>query len=319
MRDPDAPSEPRHPIQVVSRRTGLSPDVIRVWERRYHAVRPQRTTTNRRLYSDEDLERLLLLRRATLLGRAIGQVAGLENSALRRMVETDEAAVQQAPRASEPVSGDPAAAARLEEALAAVRQLDAARLRSVLNGAAIDLSTPVLLQQVLVPLMHAVGDEWLRGSMRIHHEHLASALVRALLDALREGHSRTFAGPEIVVATPPEEMHELGALMASVIAAAEGWQVTYLGPNVPVDDVAQVALERRARAVALSVVFRDRGGDLSAELVRLRRALPDGTALVVGGGSARRFEDAARLAQAVLVDDIAQFRAELTRLRSSSS
>ncbi|HEX6850905.1 MAG TPA: cobalamin B12-binding domain-containing protein [Candidatus Polarisedimenticolaceae bacterium] len=317
MRDADATSEPRHPIQVVSRRTGLSPDVIRVWERRYRAVSPRRSTTNRRLYSDDDLDRLLLLRRATLLGRAIGQVASLDTPRLRRVVEADESAVQQAPRAAEPVPGDPVAAARFGAALEAVRALDGERLRAVLHGAAIDLATPVLLQQLLVPLMNAVGDEWLRGSMRIHHEHLASALVRALLDALRESHARSFAGPEIVVTTPPEEQHELGALMASVVAAAEGWRVTYLGPNVPVEDLAQVAVERGARAVALSVVFRDRDGDLAAELLRLRRALPDGTALLLGGGSARRFEDAARLAQAVVVDDVALFRAELSRLRGA--
>jgi DNA-binding transcriptional MerR regulator/methylmalonyl-CoA mutase cobalamin-binding subunit len=315
VRNTGESSEPRHPIQVVSRRTGLSPDVIRVWERRYHAVRPLRSTTNRRLYSDDDLDRLLLLRRATLLGRPIGQVARFDTPALRQVVESDEAAVQHVPKAAEATAGDPVAVMRLEAALEAVRQLDAPRLRSVLNGAAIDLGTPILLQQVLVPLMHGVGEEWLRGSMRIHHEHLASALVRALLEALREGYSRSFGGPEIVIATPPEELHELGALMAAVIAAAEGWQVTYLGPNVPIEDLAQVVTERRARAVALSVVFRDRDGDLAADLVRLRRALPEGAALLLGGVSVRRFEEAARIAGAVVLDDIATFRAELSRLQ----
>src|SRR5919107_4915681 len=73
---------PRHPMRVVTRRTGLSADVLRVWEKRYGVVTPSRSDTGRRLYSDTDIERLRLLHRATLAGRSIGQVAGLSTPAL---------------------------------------------------------------------------------------------------------------------------------------------------------------------------------------------------------------------------------------------
>ena len=79
MVDRELDGEGKHPIQIVARRTGLTPDVIRVWERRYEAVLPRRTSTNRRLYSDRDVERLQLLRRATLAGRRIGDVARLRS------------------------------------------------------------------------------------------------------------------------------------------------------------------------------------------------------------------------------------------------
>jgi len=67
----------QHPIQVAARRSGLTSDVIRAWERRYRAVEPGRSATNRRLYSDDDVERLLLLGQVTRAGRRIGDVAGL--------------------------------------------------------------------------------------------------------------------------------------------------------------------------------------------------------------------------------------------------
>ena len=82
-------TEPRHPIKVVARRTGLTPDVLRVWEKRYSAVTPTRVSTGRRLYSDQDVERLLLLRRATLVGRRIGQVAALPTDELETLVDED--------------------------------------------------------------------------------------------------------------------------------------------------------------------------------------------------------------------------------------
>src|SRR5918992_6378453 len=86
----------RHPIGVVSERTGLSPDLLRVWERRYRAVEPSRATDGQRLYSDSDVERLRLLRLATLAGRSIRQVAQLATEELTQLVREDEAARQRA-------------------------------------------------------------------------------------------------------------------------------------------------------------------------------------------------------------------------------
>ena len=82
--------EQGHPIRVVARRTGLTSHVIRVWEKRYGAVSPLRTPTNRRLYSDRDVERLQLLHRAILAGHSIGQIAQLPNERLRALVAADE-------------------------------------------------------------------------------------------------------------------------------------------------------------------------------------------------------------------------------------
>src|SRR5512140_1340838 len=87
-----SPTESRHPVRVVTRRTGLSVDVLRAWERRHHVVTPQRTPSGHRLYSDRDIERLVLLYRATLAGRHIGQLAPLGGRALAALVHQDASA-----------------------------------------------------------------------------------------------------------------------------------------------------------------------------------------------------------------------------------
>ncbi|MEO9019251.1 MAG: MerR family transcriptional regulator, partial [Gemmatimonadaceae bacterium] len=93
---PDLPhpeqDEPRHPISVVSARTGLSHDILRVWERRYAAVLPSRRTGGQRLYTDSDVERLSILHAATQGGRSISSVAGLSTEALTALVGEDIAA-----------------------------------------------------------------------------------------------------------------------------------------------------------------------------------------------------------------------------------
>ena len=91
-----------YPIQVVVRETGLSAHVLRVWEKRYGAVVPQRTATHRRAYNDADVHRLKLLRQATLLGHPIGSVASLSDEALETLVK---AAAGRAPILSTPVDG----------------------------------------------------------------------------------------------------------------------------------------------------------------------------------------------------------------------
>jgi len=171
----DAPAERRHPIQVVVRRTGLSADRIRMWERRYGAVSPQRAATNRRLYSEEDIERLLLLRKATLHGRRIGQLADLETVELAALVERDEAALSRAPAPSEPSGAGRSAASLLADCLGAVAALDASGLQRLLARARLDLTPPALIERLLLPMMRGIGELWRRGELRIAHEHLAEA------------------------------------------------------------------------------------------------------------------------------------------------
>src|SRR5512137_1913603 len=114
---PDA----HHPIQLAARLTGLSTHVIRIWEQRYHAVEPKRTPTNHRLYSQNDIERLSLLRDVTRAGHNIGQMARLSNDKLRALAAN---APNLNLRASPAVAAPPAPDASLEESLAAVQSLD---------------------------------------------------------------------------------------------------------------------------------------------------------------------------------------------------
>jgi len=166
----------RHPIGVVARRTGLKPDLIRAWERRYGAVEPGRTETRRRFYSDADIERLLLLRRVVSTGRGIGQVAGLPEAELQSLI-ADEPQGRAVEGPGKAASGEPAEPF-LSLCLAAARRLDVHDLELQLERASVALSRMNLLEKLLVPLMHNIGDLWHKGEIRPIHEHMASAVVR---------------------------------------------------------------------------------------------------------------------------------------------
>jgi DNA-binding transcriptional MerR regulator/methylmalonyl-CoA mutase cobalamin-binding subunit len=307
----------RHPIQVVSRRTGISQDVIRVWERRYHAVTPERSPTNRRLYSDEDVRRLRLLKRATKGGRRIGDVAGLPTNELEQLVHADdEAAVGVSAPGVSGGAGRPATE-HLDVCLEAINALDEEALDRELARAAVSLTVPQLLEQLLLPVLQRVGEGWHDGSLRITHEHMTSSVVRSFLGSMRS--NSDMAGPrtEILITTPAGQLHELGALMAAVTADLDGWRPVYLGPNMPAEEIAAIVQQREARIVALSIVHVADPSTVTGELRKIHRLVPEGTVLIVGGSGARHYRGVLEEVGAIQVDDLTSFRGELDRLRES--
>jgi methanogenic corrinoid protein MtbC1 len=144
---------------------------------------------------------------------------------------------------------------------------------------------------------------------------LASVVLRRLLDRVVETASSPFGALSLVIATPVGQVHEFGALLAAATAAAEGWRVTYLGADLPAEDIAEAAMRTRARAVALSIVSSLSGAALGDELRRLRTALPKDVALVVGGAASSVAGALLDEIGAVQLDDLESFRAQLGKLR----
>lgn len=275
----------RHPIRVVTARTGLSPDILRTWERRYGVVTPVRSDGGQRLYSDADIDRLALIYRATMAGRSIGAVAA---------TPPDELAVLVAEDADRSIAPPAPAARHLEPAMAAVAALDPERLELLLRRALLSVGTPVFLEEVLAPLFSQIGDAWHAGSLGIAHEHAASVVAHRLLDSLIHDLQGGEGSPVVVVATPALERHAFGGMVAAAAAAHDGWRVLWLGPDVPARDIAAAARQHHARVVGLSVVtLRDIIG-VRAELRSLRRTLPAATALLVGGPGVQSLEPLGR-------------------------
>ena len=278
---PDESPQPRHPIGVVAERTRLSQDVLRVWERRYRVVEPGRSPTGQRLYSDADIERLRLLSVAIQSGRTISQVAGLSTPELARMVREDVEARGVAPDTESATVAADIIVPALERTLA----LDAAGLDSLLRRAMLTSGMPAFLDSVAAPLLTRIGDEWHAGRLTPSHEHLATAVIQRVIAAAIQTAPTLPGAPNLVVATPAGERHEIGALLAAAAAATEGWRVTYLGADLPAADIADAALRTSAQAVALSIVYVADRARVLDEIRALRGRLPASVPVLIGGAS----------------------------------
>jgi len=304
-----------HAISAVVRRTGLSAHVIRIWEKRYGAVQPKRTTTNRRLYSDEQVERLRLLREITQAGQSIGYVAKLPTEQLKQLAAGSFAPENKSVRSAAATS---ASTVFLDESLAAVKALDSRALEQCLKQAETMLGAQGMLQRVAAPLAQMIGALWRDGTITAAHEHFASAVLRTYLAQA----ARPFAGganePVLIVATPAGQLHELGALLAGALAANLGWRVTYLGASLPAPEIAGAARQNHARAVALSLVYPEDDPRMEGELIRLHELLPSEVKLIVGGRAMDAYRVALAKVGALQTRDLTHLCSALDELRMPS-
>lgn len=311
-------ASPRHTIAAVSLRTGLSQDLLRTWEKRHGLVHPERSASGRRLYSDQDVDLLVLVKAGLEQGLRIGDLAPLDREGLQRLSAAAAGpAAGPGPLGSEEARAigaegeardiDPAR--HLEQCLERVADYDASGLWRELSGASVALSLPTLLESVLVPLLHSVGASWTRGTLRIGQEHLVTVAVRSLLEGLLRRRQPNPGAPRLLASTPSGQRHELGALMAALLAGEAGWEAVYPGPDLPAEELAQLARKLGVQVLALSLTPPTEAV-LSEDLARLRELLPPGVTLLLGGSAVpptpagpgiRRLQSLAQLT-AVLAD-----------------
>ena len=312
-----------HPIQVVTRRTGISADVLRVWEKRYAVVTPVRSTSGRRLYSDDDIERLRLLVEATHTGRTIGQVAALPTPALVALLDEGTLAAprQWQPGPADGVAAAPSAAAGdfLDACIGAIGDFDGVALDLLLRRAIVALSADDLLDVVVVPLVDYLRVRVLDGSLRRSHGHLGHAVLRRVLDHVVATATAPLASRDLVVGLLGGHTHELDALIVAATAASDGWRVTYVGPGVPADDIADTLDHVDARVLALSVAAASGDRLIPRELRRLRALLPPHVELLVFGAGADVQRTVFAETGATPLVGLAMLRARLRALREVGS
>lgn len=302
--------EALYSIQRAADLTGLSPHVIRIWERRYQAVTPVRTQSARRQYSDEQIERLRLLRQVTETGHTIGSVARLPTERLRSLLLD----AGPAPGRTDPPEAEGVAEDLLVRALEAVKGMDAPALDTALQQAAVRLGAQGVLQRLVAPLAHAIGERWRSGAITAAHEHFATAVLRLFLGHAARPFASNTAAPVLVVSTPSGQLHELGVLMVGASAANLGWRVVYLGPSLAAAEIAGAVRQHQARVLALSIVYPEDDPALPGELARLRELLPD-TAIIVGGRAASAYHEALVGIRAHSASDLNELGLFLDRLR----
>ncbi len=303
--------KPRHLIQVVGRRTGISSDVIRAWERRYGAIISERTDTNRRLYTDADIEKLTLLKRAINAGRRIGDIANLPYDDLFELVMGDE--LNTAKSYKRPSTGT--VMELFDEATNAVYEMDSSRLEIALSNAVAMLSTTDFMLEFLKPLHSHINDECARGSIRFVQERFAKLCIRNCLANLSVNfRSAKDDGPKLLIGSLTSEFENLDTIMHIIVAQNIGWDVTYVGNGVPHDELIFMANKIKARAMVIALNHARDIARKTHEIKTIKETAEQKDNIVLIGKETSNYRQLADDVKAIISSDLSSFRLTMERL-----
>jgi methylmalonyl-CoA mutase cobalamin-binding subunit len=303
--------EIKHSLKAVVKQTGLSPYLIRAWERRYNAISPSRSDTKRRLYTNDDINRLALLKKATQRGENIGNVANLSNADLIRIVGDNRTVNNLFPVMDEGDKNGLTANDFYSLALASIQKLNFDEFEAKLMEASVALSFPSLLDQVVGPILDKVGAMWHNGELRIAEEHRISAIIRSFLGTYNKSHLRSAGIQCLVSTTPTGQNHELGALMVALTASAMGWRSIFLGPNLPPEEIAGAVKVNNASVLALSIIYPMDDPYLGSELIRIRHLIGNEIQILVGGRAAAYYHSFIKGISGINISNLDELRMQL--------
>lgn len=306
----------KYNIGAVSRLTGLSTHAIRAWEKRYGVVRPERSeTNNRRLYSEEDLEKLLLLKKATKLGFNIGVISDLSIPELRSFIDEHGADISLSEKerpANEPNFDDV-----IQNCIVAIAKYDSERLESIFANSFVEYGNVATIERILIPLVKLIGEQWSTGNLRVAQEHMATEILRSFLLKIVSKSHDYINSPVIIVTTPARQMHDIGALIIGSIAAIEGWKVIFLGTSLPSEEIAGAVNKTAARAIALSFVYPSDDKNMNEELTTLRKYINKNIPIIAGGSASQSYRETLEKIDAESIVDVKDFKVRLRNLRKA--
>ena len=302
-------------IKMAAKLSGVPELSIRAWEGRYSAINPDRTESNRRLYSDSDIDKLIILRKLTQQGYRIGNLAQMSFGELKELYKKNGPSAE-ANESFQKYSLSEIHKDIINECIEAVRKYDDKLLGILLNQAAVKFSQPELTEKIIIPLIDKIGDYWKEGLLRISHEHFTSAILIKFLNNLSEGFKIDSTAPKIIVTTPDGQYHEVGALIGSALAASMGWKPVYLGASLPSEDIASAAEDLNSQCIFLSIVYPDDNPKLNARLKKLHELVGQRTFLIVSGKAAAGYKNVLNEIGAYIVETPKQFENLLMQIRS---
>ena len=259
-------------IGELSRRTGVSPELLRAWERRYELFHPDRSPGRFRLYSDDDVARVQEMRRHL--------DAGLSAAEAARAVVGSRAGngAGASPRPDGTASEEPRR--ELTDALASFDEAGAQAAFDRLVGA---LSLDALLSDVVLPVLRDLGERCERGEITVAQEHFASNLLRGRLLGLGRGWGRG-GGRHALLAAPAGDQHDLGLVVLGLALRDRGWRVTFLGADTPIETIADTARRVAPEVVVIATLIPPEATprDEIRDLAHSRRVVVSGAGVTDG-------------------------------------
>ena len=268
----DFPEDGKFNIKSVSLQTGLPPVTLRAWERRYKILNPQRADNGYRLYSEQDVAVLSWLKDKVDAGLSISLAVADLRSYTRKGLSPEIMVDSKLPSVKKQALHSPEYfIKRLHDALIAHDETAAA---AIFEKATDSFDLAPLFEMVVIPVLVEIGEDWFNGRIKVATEHFASAFVRSRLMSIFQSLPTTRSSVNIMVGSAPDELHEIGPLMVAILLREAGFRVEYLGPDLPLEDLAYYAKGQKPKMIILSATIKDSIGTLAGFDLQLQKIKP---------------------------------------------
>lgn len=279
-------------IGELSRRSGVAPELLRAWERRYALLEPTRSSGGYRLYSESDLSRLRAMQAQLAAGLSAAEAAA---AAIAETSGTPPTPALERPGAA------------IAELAAAFDRYDEASAHAVLDRALATVTVDAVMSDLVLPYLAQLGDRWARGEISVAQEHFASNVLRGRLMGLARGWDRG-SGARAVLLCAPGELHELALIAFGLALRSRGWSIAYLGADTPIATAVDAARELTPTVVVVAATMPERLAECAVDLTRLA-----GEAAVALAGVGATGELAERIGARLLTGDPVTEAERLTR------
>ncbi len=263
---------PTYNLKAVVKETGVKPDTLRAWERRYGMPQPERSAGGHRLYTQKDIDTLKWLIARQNEGLSISRAVELWRS-LEAQGEDPLAIPEYAHTQPEAgtilVSGEQVERVR-QAWIDACLAFNEAQAEQILSQAFAMYPAMSVCIQVIQQGLQKIGREWYQGKITVHQEHFASSLAMRRLNTLLTASPRPTRPSRILLACPPEEEHTIGLKLLELMLRYDGWDVVNLGANLPIEAIDQSVQKIKPRLAVLNANLLITAQTLSAMAIALQ-------------------------------------------------
>lgn len=295
-------------MKAVAELTGITPDTIRAWEKRHHAISPSRESNGRRQYNGNHVSRLRLLRQATKLGHPISKIAKMSETNLQVLIEEkhDDAELNKV-------------SALTDKLVGAIQNYETSICDEILGLAATGMPPIEYCQKLLGPTLVEVGNLWETGKINSAQEHLLTTSIKRHLFSLIQVYQRQSTGPKLMFTTLNQDPHELGILMCCLVAAGQRFQCLYFGPGIPYNDMGHAIARISPKVLVLGTVQKLKCSTLMEELTHLCNYIPNQSEIWIGGSGTVHIDTETLSKKCRLLATFDEFSEQLSYLKIVNS
>jgi MerR family transcriptional regulator, light-induced transcriptional regulator len=252
----DFANEAKYNIKAVSQKTEIQSVTIRAWERRYQLLSPKRSENGYRLYSERDIAILGWVKKQVDDGFSISSVVAEFRQAINSKNWPEAVINEKGPLPSR-VSVSESAGTLADQFTRALCRIDERMASDIFSEALGSFNLQQLCETILIPTLVEIGSRWERGEVNVSIEHFASYLIEGKLQSIYHSLPLHSSAPKVMVGCGPDELHEIGSLIFAILLRDSGYRVEFLGPDIPLEDLALYAKNEKPRLIILSATLKN--------------------------------------------------------------